>query len=113
MGNSGVMSDGTFACLVEELDLDKLAQYGGDSVKPSTPQGNLKVLLAAPGGDSLSPATQVSELYKAWGVDVGMPSLAVDPGSRPFRDRLYAVWEDWPVEPRQILLASSAHPPRG
>jgi len=50
----------------------------------------------------------VSELYKAWGADVVMPSLAVDPGSRAFRDRLYAAWDDWRVEPREVLLAYSA-----
>src|SRR5207253_3154623 len=47
--------------------------------------------------------------YLRWPPDAtsGVPSIAADPGSKPFKDRVYAVWPDGRSGRQEILLSYS------
>lgn len=108
MGGTAVLSDGTVVVLYEH------AIGGGANPKTGktfVPLSSLKVLRSTDRGDTFEPVVTVSEIKTSYnephtrGVTA---TLAVDPGSTAFRDRLYVVWGDVTTGHTEILLASSA-----
>lgn len=74
------------------------------------PIGLLKVLVSKDGGHSFLPAVTVDDWYMkvgSWSAR-NHASLAVDPGSAEFKDRLYLVWTDVRSGRLEILLSHSA-----
>jgi hypothetical protein len=99
-GNSVILSDGTMVSLFGDVK-----NSNGYVVTRSTPQESNAVLEAVTttdGGDSLSQSVKVDDFFMVWvsglkgrgALTLGTPTLAVDPGAGPFRDRLYATWAD-------------------
>ena len=109
--NGVVLSDGSLVCLLAELDSQKRNDgfVGSQYRKADQKNGTLKVLVSPDGGETFSPAIKVSDMYEDWRQESnGLPSIAVDSGSAPFKDRLYAVWADGRYGRTQILLSYSA-----
>jgi hypothetical protein len=108
MGGTAVLSDGTVVVLYEH------AVGGGSNPKTHKTfvvQSFLNVLRSSDRGDSFEPVTTVAEIKTSYnephtrGVTA---TLAADPGSSVFRDRLYAVWGDVGSGRTEIMAASSA-----
>ena len=106
--NSVMLSDGTLAFLVTHgkprLDAGSAnaqPQIGGGPIASA----RLQLLTSTDGGESLNPEVTVSEWVTGRG---GGKSLAVDRGSRFFKDRLYAVWADAATGRSVIRFAYSA-----
>jgi hypothetical protein len=82
-------------------------------VKESTPtQANawLKVAISTDGGETYSSVATVSDWWMPWPPSMTsvVPTLAVDPGSGAFKDRIYAVWPDDKSGRTDVLLAYSS-----
>jgi len=108
--NSVVLSDGILVCLVAELDSQKRndGYVGSQNRKADVQNGILKVLTSSDGGETLTPAVKISDIYEDWREgSTGLPSLAADPGSAAFKDRLYAVWADGRYGRTRILVSYS------
>ena len=109
--SAAVLSDGTFICLVAELDSQKRNDgYGGSQYRKADIQnGTLKVIVSKDGGASIEPAFKVSDIYKDWRAHANtVSSLAVDGYSQQFKDRIYAVWADGRYGRTQILESHSS-----
>jgi hypothetical protein len=111
VGNGAVLSDGTFIAAFGELK-DYWSGLSPGKVQPNAEgQSNalLRVLLSRDGGASFEPAVTVGDFYMDWPpyLTSAIPYLAVDPGSEPFRDRLYVVWPDLRSGRLEILLSRS------
>jgi uncharacterized iron-regulated membrane protein len=96
MGNSVVASDGTLIGLFSE----------GDA---------LRVVLSADGAETFTPAIDIDSQYVPAGNRkggnnnvVGLPYMAIDPGSAAYRDHLYVVWGDRRTGTSRIFFASSS-----
>ncbi|MGH9367820.1 MAG: sialidase family protein [Thermoanaerobaculia bacterium] len=103
-GTSVVLSDGTFVASFPEWS-DRKNIVGDDFKKPD---GSIKIVRSKDGGDSFSKAVTVAEWHGCQGWTPGLPVLAVDASSGPFRDRLYVTWPDRRSGRCEILLAYSA-----
>src|SRR6185437_8858972 len=108
VGNSVVLSDGTLVTLFGELknsDGNKT-----EEAKPGEPNALLEVLTSKDGGESLTKAVKVDDYYMLWPPTAAgvSPTLAADPGSAAFKDRLYATWADIRSGRSEILLSYSA-----
>ena len=108
MGNSVVLSDGT---LVTLFGINKnTATFEGRENRPNTANSWLRVVTSSDGGETLSSGALVAD----WSMDrdrsqgAHIPSLAVDPGSAAFKDRLYAVWVDAGSGRLDVLESHSA-----
>ncbi len=113
-GNSVILSDGTLVSLIGIL---KNYENGSGIVARNTSEESNAVLesvTTTEGGDSLSEATKVDDFFMVWDhkdsrmLAMGMPTIAVDPGNGPFRDRLYATWGDERDGRSAIRLAYSS-----
>ncbi len=108
MGNSVVLSDGTVVTLFGHAP-DRAALR--DERNPLTqPNTSLKVGISNDGGESISHVVTVADWYLARERSQGshIPRLAVDATEGPFKDRLYAVWDDFRNQRLEVLLAWSA-----
>jgi hypothetical protein len=108
--NGVVLSDGTLVCLIAELDSQKRndGYVGSQYRKADVQNGTLKVLVSNDGGETLAPAYKISDMYEDWREEAhGLASLAADPGSTQFKDRVYAAWADGRYGRTQILLSYS------
>ena len=104
MGNNVVLSDGTVAALFGEL-----ADRDVGSPRDGRVNAKIYVATSTDGGDRISPVATVDQWWMDRGVlGAHIPSLAADPGSKPFKDRLYAVWSDRRNGHMDILLAWSS-----
>lgn len=96
-GSSVVLSDGTVVSLFGDL-----RNSDGYSVERNGDQSNatLESVTTTDGGDNVSEAVKIDDFYMVWDhkeasmIAMGMPTMAVDSGDGPFRDRVYAVWAD-------------------
>ncbi len=93
-GNSVVLSDGTLVSIFGDLK-----NSNGYVVPRSTSEESnavLEAITSTDGGDSISEAVRVDDFFMVWppSLTMGTPTLAVDSGQGPFRDRLYATWAD-------------------
>jgi hypothetical protein len=83
-GNTVITSDGTVFTLLVEFVQDK----GGYR------KGKLEVVSSLDGGERFGAAVKVAD-YSADSTNLlTIPNIAVDPGSAPFKDRLYVVWQN-------------------
>lgn len=109
-GNAIVLSNGTLVALVAELDPSKRndGYLGASYGIANMPNGWIKDFTSEDGGNSIASATRVSNIYADWRQGSSLiPALAADPGSRDFKDRLYAAWADGRNGPTQILSSYS------
>ena len=111
-GNSVVLSDGTLVSVFGDAKILKDC-----TIPSSTPRESNAVLEAVTtiaGGDSISEAVKIDDFFMAWGSEdrgtstLGMPTIAVDSGDGPFRDRLYVTWADERNGRSEIRLSYSA-----
>ncbi len=92
-GNGVVLSDGTF-----------VAAYVDSEDKNLLSSSFVSVFRSEDGGNSFS-NRMVSKVHS---LGLGVPTLAVDQSSGPFRDRLYLVWTDNKSERSEVMLAFSS-----
>jgi hypothetical protein len=103
---SVVLSDGTLAFTTFLVKRDRRLNVF-DEDKPRTGNAQLQLLTSADGGESLNPWVTVSDVYLG-SSGAQFAQLAVDPGSRFFKDRLYVVWPDAASGRIDIRFAYSA-----
>ena len=114
MGAAAVLSDGTLAIAFPEVSRywreDGSAPDSFPKPRPGEPNAMLKVVTSADGGESLSGPVTVGDFYLAWppGRTTWFPTVAADPGSPAYRDRLYVVWPDVRSGRAEVLLAYSS-----
>ncbi len=114
MGAAAVLSDGRLAIAFPEVRRywreDGSAPDTFPEPRPGEPNATLKVVRSDDGGESLSTPVTVGDFYLAWppGRTTWFPTLAADPGSLAFGDRLYVVWPDVRSGRAEVLLASSS-----
>ena len=108
VATGAVLSDGTFVTM---FGLTKKGRAQGLEAEPSAgPNGELHVISTRDGGETFTRSQKICD----WKVDRprsegGMlGQLAVDPGSKAFKDRLYAVFPEIVEDRIQIRLSSSA-----
>lgn len=106
MGNCVVLSDGSVISLFGVMK--QYGYYGADSMTGAS--ATLRVIASNDGGATLGSAVKVADFYMHRPRSEGavLPTLAVDPGSTSFKDRLYAVWTDFRSKRLEILLAYSS-----
>ena len=114
VGNGVVLSDGTFVSIFGEIK-EYWDAEGADGdiqdLKPGgKPNGWVKVLRSTDAGESFEPAVVVSDFHMLWPpmATSMIASLAVDPGSPSFKDRLYAAWPDHRSGRQEILFSYSS-----
>jgi len=111
-GNNVVFSDGTTANIFIEITVgvNDDGTPGTIVMYPDRPNSAVKMSLSDDGGETLGPAVKISDQYVSWpafGVST-MPYLAVDRGSKSFKDRLYAIWPDSRSGRSEVLFSYSA-----
>lgn len=106
MGNCVVLSDGTVISLFGVMK--RVGYTGADTM--TGPSGSLRVLSSTDAGTTLGYSVKVADFYMNASRSSGaiLPTLAVDPGSPLFKDRLYAVWTDFRSKRLEILLSYSS-----
>jgi hypothetical protein len=107
MGNSVVLSDGTFVTIFGEVKQPGAIE--DDNLRRGAIAW-LRAVTSKDGGETLTPATVVSDWYMARNRSQGshVPWLAVDPGTKAYKDRLYAVWDDYREGRLTVLLSYSS-----
>jgi hypothetical protein len=103
-GTGVVLSDGTFAASFPEWSDRK--NLTGDDFKKA--DGAMKIVRSADGGETFKKAVAVADWHGCQGWTPGLPSLAADGSSGPFRDRMYLTWPDRRSGRCEILLSWSA-----
>jgi hypothetical protein len=108
MGNSAILSDGT---ILSTFGLMK-SYESGRGIEENTPQRAnawLKVAVSNDGGESYSSVASVGDWWMPWPPNKTsvVPTIAVDPGSEAFKDRVYIVWPDAKDGRTDVLLAYS------
>lgn len=105
-----VLSDGTVVAIHAEIRLLRDptgATIDVDSVLNSR-NAAIRVYRSTDGGHTLTDTVSVSQFYhRSDRVDSAIPTLAADPGSATFGDRLYAAWVDTRVGRSRIMFAYS------
>ena len=108
VGTGAVLSDGTFVVM---FGLTKKGRQQNLEQEPTVgPNGELYVISSKDGGETFSAASKITE----WTFDRQrsegglLGQLAADPGSEPFKDRLYAVFPAIVNERIQIQSSYSA-----
>ena len=106
MGNCVVLSDGTVISLFGVMN--RYGYNGGDTMTAAS--ATLNVARSTDGGATLENGIKVADFYMNRPRSEGavLPTLAVDPGSTLFKDRLYAVWTDFRTRRFEILLSWSS-----
>jgi hypothetical protein len=108
MGNCGILSDGTVACVFSQSNDDAPVE---DQVQSLRLRSKLKVITSSNGGASLSKAVTVADHYmmrRPPGTTSIVPTLAVDEGNGPFKDRIYVTWTDVSSGRSEISFAYSS-----
>ena len=110
LGASNVVlfSDGTVAFATIHVKKDRNENVS-DENNPRTANAELQLISSSDGGESFNPWTTIGDWWldmnSAQGAEIAM--LAVDPGSRFFKDRAYAVWPSAPSGRIDIFVAHS------
>lgn len=91
-GSSEVLSDGTYVAIFPEWDdRNKI----GELPSGSKSVGSIKIVRSSDGGERFDKADVVSPWYECFdAMTIGIPMIAADHSTNPFKDRLYAVWGD-------------------
>src|SRR5205823_6517244 len=103
-GNAAVLTDGTF--LAPFTDMPSAALSRG-VMGAQRDDGVIRVFRTEDGGNSFGAAVSVSKVSRPTEPNIGLPNLASDQTSGPFRDRIYAVWADGSSGHSEVLLAHS------
>jgi hypothetical protein len=103
MGNAVVLSDGTLAAVTGEIR-DNAHMFA----TVDRPKAKLFVVTSKNGGESVAAAEVIDDFWMDEITGAAVPSMAVDPGSPAFKDRLYVVWSDARSGHTNILLSTSA-----
>jgi hypothetical protein len=95
-----VLSDGTLVAPFADMpyDLSKQHDRGGPVIR---------VFVSEDGANSFAGAYTLSNWTPPAATDIGLPNLAVDQSSGPFRNQIYAVWADSSSGRSEIMLAHS------
>ncbi|HKZ77833.1 MAG TPA: sialidase family protein [Pyrinomonadaceae bacterium] len=106
VGTGAVLSDGTFLVM---FGLTKLGRRQSLEQEPLLgPNAELHVISSTDGGETFTKSQKITD----WKVDRKrggiLGQLAVDPGSKPFKDRLYTVFPAIVSDRIQIQLSSSS-----
>ena len=101
-----VLSDGTLAFTTFLIKKTRRLTVFEEN-NPRTGNAQLQFLTSTDGGESLNPWVTVSDVYLG-SSGAQFAQLAVDPGSRFFKDRLYIVWPDAASGRVEIRFAYSA-----
>jgi hypothetical protein len=102
-----VLSDGTVALLQHHM---LTGGTNAGTAKPREIGGRLQLFRSTDGGRSLETPTRVAEVESGYNHPASRgvtASLAADPGSARFRDRLYAAWTDFGAGRGVIRMAIS------
>jgi hypothetical protein len=93
--NPVVLSDGTLAFTTFMFKRDRSTNLY-DEIAPRSGNAQLQLVISSDGGESYDPWITISDAYLDLAHSQGAlyAQVAVDPGSRFFKDRLYAVWPD-------------------
>jgi hypothetical protein len=101
-GNSVVLSDGTWAAVVNHLQT--LPWIGS----PNDKAAHIKVITSTDGGETLNKAVTVADAYRpTTGAASTLPMMAADTRSALFKDRMYVTWDDRVNGRFQIMLSYS------
>ncbi|HEX4439695.1 MAG TPA: hypothetical protein VH854_06470 [Thermoanaerobaculia bacterium] len=103
-GNGVVLSDGTFAVVLEEW-ADRKNLDNDDFKKPL---GKVKLVRSKDGGKTFEKAVAVADWHGCRGWTPGIAMVAADASNGPFRDKLYVTWPDRRSGRCEIMVASSA-----
>jgi hypothetical protein len=104
-GNGVVLSDGTYAVVLEEWT-DRKNLAGDEDFKK--PGGKIKLVRSKDGGKTFEKSVAVADWHGCRGWTPGIAMLAADASSGPFKDKLYATWPDRRSGRCEILVASSS-----
>jgi len=112
MGNSAILSDGTVIHVFGELKTywDDAGKEGVvEESQPDRSNAVLKAVRSTDGGETLENAVTIGDYFLRWPPDStsGIPSIAADPESKTFKDRVYVVWPDGRSGRQEILLSYS------
>ena len=103
VGGVSVLPDGTVVSLFYETKARCLAENGRQAAcSPRSPR-YIKSSASTDGGETISPPVTVATTS----MQPSTMALAVDRGNGPFRDRLYAMWDDSSGVHRRVVLAYS------
>ena len=105
-----VMSEGTLVCLFGEIRNITTRGFGLEEVdrRPSRPNAVMKIITSNDGGETFSKASVISEFVLRTTAHISnQPYLAVDRGSGPFKDSLYATYTDCRTGSCNIMLSYS------
>lgn len=108
MGNCGILSDGTVACVFSQSNDDAPLE---DQVQSLRLRTKLKVITSSDGGASLSNPVTVADYHmmrRPPGTTSIVPTLAVHEGDGSFKDRIYVTWADVTSGRSEISFAYSA-----
>ncbi len=104
IGNGVVLSDGTFVVL---YNLTEPRPRAG-AIVAAGPNATLGVGRSTDGGRTFEREMPEIDSWTRGDLRAGVGCLAADPGSRAFKDRLYATWADGgPTKPYRILASVS------
>jgi hypothetical protein len=108
MGNSVVLSDGTLLTLFGHAK--RMSDLSDETNMRLQPNSNLTVAISSDGGKSYGKVVVVAPWYMARDRHQGshIPWMAVDATNGPFRDRVYAVWNDFKNERLEVFLSYSS-----
>jgi hypothetical protein len=114
MANTVVLSDGTVMSLYghRKPNVDGGGARGGVAARTPFAAANywLEVITSTDGGETWNAANRIGDYYMNRPRSEGavIPHLAVDPGSAPFKDRLYVVWSDFRTGRLEIMMSYSS-----
>jgi hypothetical protein len=103
-GNGVVLSDGTYAVVLEEW-ADRKNLDNDDFKKPL---GKVKLVRSKDGGKTFEKAVAVADWHGCRGWTPGIAMVAADASNGPFRDKLYVTWPDRRSGRCEIVVASSS-----
>jgi hypothetical protein len=116
MSESVVLSDGTLMTLYGHRKPTANAAggqaRGGLAARTPMTAANywLDVITSTDGGESWNTATHIADYWMNRPRSEGavIPDIAVDPGSRLFKDRIYVVWSDFRSGRLEVMLSYSS-----
>ena len=109
MGNCRILSDSTIVCVFSQSNDDSPVENQVQSLRLNS---KLKIITSSNGGESFSNAVTVSEYHmmrRPPGTSSLNPTLAVDQGDGPFKDRIYVTWADVSSGRSEISFAYSSN----
>jgi hypothetical protein len=102
-----ILSDGTYVALF--WDLKNPDDSHGNLRPTEKSNATLECITSSDGGETFSRAVVAAALNVGYsGAGSLVPSVAIDSGNGPFKDKIYVAWPDWRSGRSEILLISSS-----